>query len=169
MTEPQPSRSVKRPTQSLSKRARFIEAGSRLDPALPPNPPGLGLPEPGVRVRERHQFLIRPIIYATSSPVGRFSAGIGGGNQKFWGKLVFVGTLTWSKSRSQAILRGKESLKINKLAQILIEKVLRLFRDPALANPPLPAAAGQSMASAAFSKWRLVNASRNFSMARLSI
>jgi hypothetical protein len=38
MTELQPSRSVKRPTQSLSKQAR---SGS----ALPPNPPGMGLPE----------------------------------------------------------------------------------------------------------------------------
>jgi hypothetical protein len=52
MTEPQPSRSVKRPTQSFSKLARCIEASARLGPALPPNPPGYGLPKnPGAGSR----------------------------------------------------------------------------------------------------------------------
>jgi hypothetical protein len=97
MTEPQPSRSVKRP------HTIFIEAGSRLGPALPANPPDLGLPKKPV-AGELHQFLIRPTTYATSSPVGRFSSGIGEGDRKFWGKLVFVGKLAYSACRSHGIL-----------------------------------------------------------------
>jgi hypothetical protein len=65
-----------------------------LGPALPANPPDLGLAKKtGGPVRELHQFLIRPTTYATSSPVGRFSSGIGEGDRKFWGKLVFRGEI----------------------------------------------------------------------------
>jgi hypothetical protein len=122
MTEPQPSRSVKRPTQSLSKRARDWYG-------LAANPAGLGLAgKKRGPVRELHQFLIRPTAYATSSPVGRLSAGIGGADRKFWGKLVFGGKLACNSSWSHNPVTRKESLKINKLGQVL-EKVWRLFRD----------------------------------------
>jgi hypothetical protein len=122
MTEPQPSRSVKRPTQSLSKRARDSSG-------LAANPAGLGLAgKKRGPVRELHQFLIRPTTYATSSPVGRLSAGIGGADRKFWGKLVFAGKSAWNSFWSHNPVTWKESFKINKLGQVL-EKVWRLFRD----------------------------------------
>src|ERR1700732_474279 len=137
MTEPQPSRSVKRPTQSLSKRAR-----DWVRPCRQTRRTWACLKKPEGQVRELHQFL--PPISDSSGNLCHFFAGwpIFGWNwrrrSKVLGKTGFRGEtglkhfpITWNP------VIGKDTLKINKLGRVRIEKSLAVFSRPALGNPPL--------------------------------
>src|ERR1700732_1270153 len=124
MTEPQPSRSVKRPKQSLSKRAhdrvRPYRQTRRASACLKNREAGSRTPS----------ISDSSTTYAPSSPVGRFSGWNWRRRSKVLGKTGFRGEIglerfliTWNPGI------GKESLKINTLGQVLLEKVERLFRD----------------------------------------
>jgi hypothetical protein len=124
MTEPQPSRSVKRPTQSLSKRARdWVRPCRQTRRAW-------------ACLKNREADSRTPSISDSSDNLCHFRTGwpIFGWNwwrrSKVLGKTGFRGEIglerfpiTWNP------VIGKEPLKINKLGQVLIKKVERLFRD----------------------------------------
>ena len=136
MTEPQPSRSVKRPRN-------FYRRLSAMGSAWPPSPPRLGSPKMREPVREVHQSLIRgPSLshFFVVWPIFRLKWR---NRSKVLGKTGFRGEigltrfpLTWNP------VAGKESRKINRLARVILKKARHLLRHVGLGNAALWTAAG---------------------------